>query len=214
MKKILMILLPLLLAACLEADGAGANDPLVENGFSESERVYTNASTLSGYQNFYGDLDGGISYQYMTDSFSINPTPENIASFVGSRRHLAYGSSLNQYFAKQCIRNVINDNRECVIYIGKKIRVRANGNAPYQLCIRGHNYPGVSAILRINGGAPINLGTSGCTRSMSVINRAFSANTVAVQFGSWPNCTTCTAEEQIYGNEEFRRLNVFFEGRR
>ena len=214
LKLTVCVLALVALSGCLGSEGGDGAIMPVANGFSVNERVYRSewhdGTPLSSL--FYGDLKNNLSYGYYEDgSFAVLETPKQSSNNLKRFEWADYapiGNSGN-YFQKSCLKDVMTDKRVCQIYVGSKIRISTNGNKPYQLCIRGHDYPEITALLRIDGASPISLGESGCSRNRSIINAALDAKVIAVQYGSWPNCTKCKSEETIRGNEEFKRLNDF-----
>lgn len=158
-----------MMATAVHAAGQPAPPP--EGGFTAEEEL---VNPNGPYPERRGSINGLV-YRYYADS-------------SGSLRS-DFSSSPDVEWSLACRNDAMTDQRSCTMSnpkVGLFLRF-TNPRATPSLCVTDHDYPGVVAMIRVDGQSPVSLGTSGCTIDPSLLAQLENGTDIVVRSQEWPN---------------------------
>jgi hypothetical protein len=155
------------------SDGA-AYTRLVQDGFRPNEYVkHQRVGALDPrlLKGRYGYTDEGQEYRYYNDG-------------SGSVRDA--GTNDSSGWTVECLIDSMTDRRKCSIKNRALFITFGFGAAPLGICIREHDYPGRTGLIRIDDAQPVPTDRDGCVEGAAIVNRAVAARRIRFRYVHWP----------------------------
>jgi hypothetical protein len=146
----------------------------VTDGFRPGERIEHKVLHLTKphlQKARHGHGPDGQEYRYYDDG-------------SGSVRDV--GASVSDGWEVNCPIDSMADRRKCSIKNRALFISFGFGSSPLGLCIREHDFPGRTGLIRIDDAAPIPTDRSGCVEGAAIVNRAAAAQRIRFRFVHWP----------------------------
>lgn len=168
------------LAACVAVDpgvapSTGSTIP-VADGWQPGETLVSRASaTGTPYSYRTGITKTGLHYFIYGDGTgTISRTEDTFSS---------------KLWAVNCRIDAMNDRKDCEIF-GQSSPLLIDyrlSDRPSLICVQGHDFPGRTALIRVDGSAPIRTGENGCvTATRDLVERIRNAHMVSTRKVHWP----------------------------
>lgn len=169
-----------MLAACVSVDPGvapptGSTVP-VADGWQPGETLVSRTSaTGTPYSYHAGITKTGLHYFIYSDgTATISQTADTFSS---------------KLWAVNCRIDAMNDRKDCEIF-GERSPLLIDyrfSDRPSLICVQGHDFPGRTAMIRIDSSAPIRTGENGCvTASRDLVERLKAAKVVSTRKVHWP----------------------------
>jgi hypothetical protein len=207
----------IVVSACCCVLGACAGAPL-ENGVTTaalSDKALNGLPRSDGWQpgeRLFPEVQRGPGLSNLP-AYRAGVTPSGMHYMIfgdGSGSVRETRDVLSDSWSFDCTRDAMTDLRNCKIYSDRKeIAVLYSASAdPAHVCIRGHNFPGRTGAIRIDGGKPIITSKEGGVPG-DVARRLAQAKQVAVRYVEWPYDYGKDASPTMTGLKETMDLVAF-----
>jgi hypothetical protein len=105
------------------------------------------------------------------------------------------------YGGRECVVTAAYDSGGPLIYFGKS-------NSAQQVCIIGHDFPGRTGAMRVDGNPPVRTDGEGCV-SGSYVNQLATGTTLVARWVEWPYDVEKDTETSLRGLKEALSLMDF-----
>ncbi|MCF1436834.1 hypothetical protein GOZ97_22675 [Agrobacterium vitis] len=109
----------------------------------------------------------------------------------------------------------MNDKKDCEIF-AKRSPILIDykfSSTPQIVCVQGHDFPGRTALIRIDGNAPIRTGENGCVSAQQVMDQLKAGTKVSTRKTHWPYDQNRDQEGDLVGLGEAMQLLEYIRSR-
>lgn len=198
---------PLLLAACAstaqfgrQADVAKLSGVVVSDGWQPGERIVpgTSMGKYSTGPKREGKSPAGYNYDIFGDGSGGIDVP---------------GPSVASGWSIGCTKDKITDKRNCEItsHDARLLIWYGTSTSPTSVCIIGHDFPGRTGAIRVDGQGAVTTDREGCA-SGSVVGALSKGTKVVVRYVEWPYDYSRDNEASLAGLSDAIALMTFIRG--
>lgn len=112
-----------------------------------------------------------------------------IRTFFDGSGSVALGPGVRDFrWSIDCRVDAMTDRRNCSIDSGSDGLFIHYGTAaqPRSVCILGHDFPGRTGMIRVEGNSPIATDTDGCVGASAILSQIMTGTTVVTRRVEWP----------------------------
>ena len=167
-----------MISACQIANVATANAGRLSSpapsGWQPGEKIETfNSPTYGNVTYRFGTTSNGLTYKIYGD---------------GTATITADASAISPDWRITCKSDAMNDKQDCDIESGRTSLLidYKFSKTPQLVCIKGHDFPGRNAYIRIGKSTPIRTNEYGCLPASKIISSLLSSDSVSTRKVHWP----------------------------